>query len=64
MKRMSVSYIKNMLESKYRENMYYLHNEKDNNRKWELMIKKMVLEDIIGNIEEKEIELNGGISWK
>ena len=64
MKRMSVSYIKNMLESKYRENMYYLHNEKDNNRKWELMIKKMVLEDIIGNIEEKEIELNGGINWK
>lgn len=34
---------------RYEKNVSILH------KKWELMIKKMVLDDIIGNTEEKEI---------
>lgn len=64
MKRMTASYIINILESKYRENQYLLNNSNSSQEKTTLMIKKQLLEEIINTIEEKQIELNGGINYK
>ena len=64
MKRITASYIINILESKYRGNQYLLNNEKDNKQKEILIIRKNLLEDIINQIEEKRIDLNGGINYK
>ena len=64
MKRMTASYIINMLERKYRENQYLLNNSNSSQEKTTLMIKKQLLEEIINTIEEKHIELNGGINYK
>ena len=64
MKRMTSSYIINLLESKYRGNMHLLNNIKNSKEKEILLIKKQLLEEIINTIEEKEKELNGGINYK
>ena len=64
MKRMTASYIINMIERKYSENQYLLNNSDSSQEKTTLMIKKQLLEEIINTIEEKQIELNGGINYK
>jgi hypothetical protein len=64
MKRMTASYIINILEFKYRTNMHILNNSSCNKEKTKLLIKKELLEEIIFQIEEKQIELNGGINYK
>lgn len=64
MKRITASYIINILEYKYKSNQYLLNNAKDNKEKEKLMIRKNLLEDIINQIEEKRIDLNGGINYK
>ena len=63
MKRITASYIINILEYKYKSNQYLLNNTKDNKEKEKLMIRKNLLEDIINQIEEKRIDLNGGINY-
>lgn len=64
MKRMTASYIINMIEHKYSENQYLLNNSDSSQEKTTLMIKKQLLEEIIDTIEEKQIELDGGINYK
>lgn len=64
MKRINASYIINILESKYRSNQYLLNNKKDNKQKQILIIRKNLLEEIINQIEEKRIDLDGGIDYK
>lgn len=64
MKRMTASCIINILEFKYKTNMHLLNNANNNKDKEYLMIKKQLLEEIIFQIEEKQIELNGGICYK
>ena len=64
MKRMTASYIINMIEREYSENQYLLNNSDSSQEKTTLMIKKQLLEEIINTIEEKQIELNGGINYK
>ena len=64
MKRMTSSFIINILNFKYKTNMHLLNNAKDIKEKETLIIRKELLEEIINQIEEKQIELNGGIDYK
>lgn len=64
MKRITASFIINILKFKYKTNMHLLNNAKNNKDKEHLMIKKQLLEEIIDTIEEKQIELDGGINYK
>ena len=64
MKRMTASFIINIINFKYKTNMHLLNNANNNKDKEYLMIKKQLLEEIIFQIEEKQIELNGGIDYK
>lgn len=64
MKRMTASFIINILNFKYKTNIHLLNNANNNKDKEHLMIKKQLLEEIIDTIEEKQTQLNGGICYK